>query len=116
MAGTKTLQLTRAGSGPHNKRNASLPADRRLAAIPPGPPGRDHRSSDGERLTRQARNLLLNLEGHADGFTFVIRDRDARFAAASGAALTAAGVRILKTPVPAPRRTRSRNARSPAPG
>jgi putative transposase len=57
----------------------------------------------GERVTRQARNLLMNLEDRGDGFIFLIRDRDARFTAAFGAVLTAAGMRIIKTPVQAPR-------------
>jgi hypothetical protein len=57
----------------------------------------------GEWVTQQARNLLMNLEGHADGFKFLIRDRDAKFTAAFDAVLTAVGARILKTPVQAPR-------------
>ncbi|HEY2264293.1 MAG TPA: hypothetical protein VGI96_16835, partial [Streptosporangiaceae bacterium] len=57
----------------------------------------------GERVTRQARNLLVNLEDRADSFRFLIRDRDARFTAAFGAVLTAAGIRVIKTPVRAPR-------------
>jgi transposase InsO family protein len=57
----------------------------------------------GERVARQARNLLMNLDHRADSFKFLIRDRDARFTAAFDAVLTAAGIRIIKTPVQAPR-------------
>jgi putative transposase len=56
-----------------------------------------------EWVSQQARNLLLNLEEHADSVKFLVRDRDAKFTAASGAVLTAMGVRIIKTPVQAPR-------------
>jgi hypothetical protein len=57
----------------------------------------------GDWVIQQARNLLMNLEGQADGLKFLIRDRDAKFTAAFDAVFTSIGVRIIKTPVQAPR-------------
>jgi transposase InsO family protein len=57
----------------------------------------------GEWVTQQARNLLMNLMGRADSFKFVVRDRDTKFTAAFDAVFTAVGVRIIRTPIRAPR-------------
>ena len=54
-------------------------------------------------MAQQARNLLMDLGEHADSFKFLIRDRDTKFTAAFDTVLTAAGIRIIKTPVQAPR-------------
>ena len=57
----------------------------------------------GAWVTQQARNLLMNLEGRTDSLKFLIRDRDTKFTAAFDAVFTTIGVRIVKTPVQAPR-------------
>ena len=45
----------------------------------------------------------MDLGGQADGLKFLIRDRDTKFTAAFDAVFNTIGVRIVKTPVQAPR-------------
>ena len=57
----------------------------------------------GEWVTRQARNLLMNLEGTAEGFKFLIRDRDGKYSALFDAILADAGIEVALTSVQMPR-------------
>jgi transposase InsO family protein len=49
------------------------------------------------------RNLLMDLDERAESLTFLLRDRDTKFTAAFDAVFTPAGIRILRSPIQAPR-------------
>ena len=59
-------------------------------------------SPTGEWTVQQARNLALTL-GEFEDIKFLIRDRGPDFMASSGAVFQAAGARIVRTAVQAPR-------------
>jgi transposase InsO family protein len=59
--------------------------------------------TDAWAVTQQARNLLMDLGDQAAQFRFLIRYRAAKFTAAFDAVFAGADIRIIRSPVRAPR-------------
>jgi putative transposase len=54
-------------------------------------------------VSQVARNLLMDLDEHLDTVKFLLRERDTKFTAAFDTVFTSTGIRILRSPIRAPR-------------
>lgn len=57
----------------------------------------------GAWVSQAARNLLMDMGGHAARFRLLIRDRDSKFSSAFDAAFAAAGVEVVTIPPRTPK-------------
>ena len=58
---------------------------------------------DNMWVTQMARNLVMDFDEHVESVKFLLRDRDSKFTTAFDAVFTGAGIRILRSPIQAPR-------------
>jgi putative transposase len=89
--------------GRHGAPSAPLPAPLHRDRQPAGPPLGVTANPIESWVTQQARNLSFALAGRSRAAEFPIRDRDTKFTASFDEVFRTEGIRIIKTPVRAPR-------------